>query len=217
MSTTYDYYYYDTYGTSTSYGDYYYYYSSSTETSVAGSECEFQMPYEMFIQSIQDLVKFALRSQLHLPSVGLLSFLCWSVPYKFLYNMIDCLNLINSQPLQNCLLLRKTPCVSRELIDIIFLPSSDLWFLHFLSFTNRCAFRCGLSKLLLPLHNCHTGRHCAPGVWWHWGPGHIDRVIVEEVELSFCGNRSLSWIRRSRQSWRRSVTVVVYYWASSLE
>merc|ERR1711971_878904 len=39
MSTTYDYYYYDTYGTSTSYGDYYYYSSSSTEASVAGSEC----------------------------------------------------------------------------------------------------------------------------------------------------------------------------------
>ena len=39
MSTTYDYYYYDTYGTSTSYGNYYYY-SSSTESSVSGSECE---------------------------------------------------------------------------------------------------------------------------------------------------------------------------------
>merc|ERR1712130_682919 len=38
MSTTYDYYYYDTYGTSTSYGDYYYF-SSSTEASVGGSEC----------------------------------------------------------------------------------------------------------------------------------------------------------------------------------
>jgi len=40
MSTTYDYYYYDTYGTSTSYGNYYYY-SSSTESSVSGSECEY--------------------------------------------------------------------------------------------------------------------------------------------------------------------------------
>jgi len=38
MSTTYDYYYYDTYGTSTSYGDYYYF-SSSSEASVTGSEC----------------------------------------------------------------------------------------------------------------------------------------------------------------------------------
>ena len=52
MSTTYDYYYYDTYGTSTSYGDYYYYYSSSTEVSVAGSECESQIPW------IKMLVKF---------------------------------------------------------------------------------------------------------------------------------------------------------------
>ena len=40
MSTTYDYYYYDTYGTSTSYGNYYYY-SSSTESSVSGSECDY--------------------------------------------------------------------------------------------------------------------------------------------------------------------------------
>ena len=37
MSTTYDYYYYDTYGTSTTW------ISSSTEASVAGSECEFQL------------------------------------------------------------------------------------------------------------------------------------------------------------------------------
>ena len=41
MSTTYDYYYYDTYGTSTTW------ISSSTEASVAGSECEFQLSFEL--------------------------------------------------------------------------------------------------------------------------------------------------------------------------
>ena len=45
-----------------------------------------------------------------------------------------------------------------------------------------------LPKLLLSVHNRHSGRHGAPGVRWHWRSGQFDGNL-EEVELNFLTDR----------------------------